>query len=185
MQEGEVNHEVIKPYLGQHDGGSAKVARPRHYEYGLNNFGAAVAAPILRAIRTRLTFLVDVGLDYLSLDRTANTLSGGEAQRIRLATQVGSGLTGVLYVLDEPSIGLHPKDNGRLIETLKRLRDLGNTLLVVEHDEDTILCCRLRGRHGAGCGRSRRRGGGRRHARRDQGQPRQPDRKVPARRSEN
>ena len=140
LQEGEVNFDVIKPYLGQHDGGSAKVARPRHYEYGLNNFGAAVAAPILRAIRTRLTFLVDVGLDYLSLDRTANTLSGGEAQRIRLATQVGSGLTGVLYVLDEPSIGLHPKDNGRLIETLKRLRDLGNTLLVVEHDEDTILC---------------------------------------------
>ncbi|WP_420597176.1 excinuclease ABC subunit UvrA [Deinococcus sp.] len=140
LQEGEVNHQVIKEYLGQHDGGSAKVARPRHYEYGLNTFGTAVAAPILRAIRTRLTFLVDVGLDYLSLDRTANTLSGGEAQRIRLATQVGSGLTGVLYVLDEPSIGLHPKDNGRLIETLKRLRDLGNTLLVVEHDEDTILC---------------------------------------------
>ncbi|WP_237724969.1 excinuclease ABC subunit UvrA [Deinococcus alpinitundrae] len=139
LQGGAVNHEVIAPYLGQHDGGAAKVARPRHYEYSLNTFGTAVAAPILRAIRTRLTFLVDVGLDYLSLDRTANTLSGGEAQRIRLATQVGSGLTGVLYVLDEPSIGLHPKDNGRLIETLKRLRDLGNTLLVVEHDEDTMM----------------------------------------------
>jgi excinuclease ABC subunit A len=139
LQNGEVNHDVVAPYLGSHDGGAAKVARPRHYEYGLGDFGTAVAAPILRAIRTRLTFLVDVGLDYLSLDRTANTLSGGEAQRIRLATQVGSGLTGVLYVLDEPSIGLHPKDNGRLIETLKRLRDLGNTLLVVEHDEDTMM----------------------------------------------
>lgn len=86
----------------------------------------------------RLGFLVDVGLDYLTLDRAANTLSGGEAQRIRLATQVGSGLTGVLYVLDEPSIGLHPRDNQRLIRTLKRLRDLGNTLIVVEHDEETM-----------------------------------------------
>ena len=83
-------------------------------------------------------FLLDVGLDYLSLDRAAGTLSGGEAQRIRLATQIGSGLVGVLYVLDEPSIGLHQRDNHRLIETLVRLRDLGNTLIVVEHDEDTI-----------------------------------------------
>lgn len=98
-----------------------------------------VAQPIVKATNTRLQFLIDVGLDYLSLDRTANTLSGGEAQRIRLATQVGSGLTGVLYVLDEPSIGLHPKDNTRLIATLKNLRDLGNTLLIVEHDEETIL----------------------------------------------
>ena len=81
---------------------------------------------------------VDVGLDYLSLDRAAGTLAGGEAQRIRLATQIGSGLVGVLYVLDEPSIGLHQRDNRRLIETLVRLRDLGNTLIVVEHDEDTI-----------------------------------------------
>ncbi|WP_022800036.1 excinuclease ABC subunit UvrA [Deinococcus ficus] len=139
LQEGELNHDRIKPYLGQGLGGSVKAHGPRHYEYALNDFGAAVAAPILRAIRTRLSFLVDVGLDYLSLDRTANTLSGGEAQRIRLATQVGSGLTGVLYVLDEPSIGLHPKDNHRLIGTLKNLRDLGNTLLVVEHDEDTMV----------------------------------------------
>nr|AAC44646.1 DNA repair protein [Deinococcus radiodurans R1 = ATCC 13939 = DSM 20539] len=139
LQEGELDHAAIEPFLKAHTGGTAKAHGPLHYEYDLGTFGAAVAAPILRAIRTRLKFLVDVGLDYLSLDRTANTLSGGEAQRIRLATQVGSGLTGVLYVLDEPSIGLHPKDNGRLIGTLKNLRDLGNSLLVVEHDEDTML----------------------------------------------
>ncbi len=93
---------------------------------------------ILREIRERLSFLVDVGLDYLTLGRTASTLSGGEAQRIRLASQIGSGLTGVLYVLDEPSIGLHQRDNSKLIETLKKLRDLGNTVLVVEHDQDTM-----------------------------------------------
>ncbi|GGR91342.1 excinuclease ABC subunit UvrA [Deinococcus sedimenti] len=139
LQVGELDHAAIDPFLKGHTGGSAKAHGPRHYEYVLNDFGSAVAAPILKAIRTRLKFLVDVGLDYLSLDRTANTLSGGEAQRIRLATQVGSGLTGVLYVLDEPSIGLHPKDNHRLIGTLKHLRDLGNTLIVVEHDEDTMM----------------------------------------------
>ena len=93
---------------------------------------------VLREIRMRLKFLLDVGLDYLSLDRPAMTLSGGEAQRIRLATQIGAGLTGVLYVLDEPSIGLHQRDNDRLLNTLVKLRDLGNTLIVVEHDEDTI-----------------------------------------------
>jgi len=93
---------------------------------------------VLREIRMRLRFLLDVGLDYLSLDRPAMTLSGGEAQRIRLATQIGAGLTGVLYVLDEPSIGLHQRDNDRLLNTLTKLRDLGNTLIVVEHDEDTI-----------------------------------------------
>ena len=87
----------------------------------------------------RLQFLNNVGLDYLSLDRAADTLSGGEAQRIRLATQIGSGLTGVMYVLDEPSIGLHQRDNARLLATLKRLRDLGNTVIVVEHDEEAIL----------------------------------------------
>jgi len=92
----------------------------------------------LKEVRARLQFLLDVGLDYLTLDRTAMTLSGGEAQRIRLATQIGAGLTGVLYVLDEPSIGLHQRDNDRLLATLTRLRDLGNTLIVVEHDEDTI-----------------------------------------------
>ncbi|MBD1881913.1 excinuclease ABC subunit UvrA [Coleofasciculus sp. FACHB-T130] len=93
---------------------------------------------VLREIKARLQFLLDVGLDYLTLDRPAMTLSGGEAQRIRLATQIGSGLTGVLYVLDEPSIGLHQRDNGRLLQTLIKLRDLGNTLIVVEHDEETI-----------------------------------------------
>ena len=97
-----------------------------------------IADRVLKEINARLGFLLDVGLDYLSLDRAAGTLSGGEAQRIRLATQIGSGLVGVLYVLDEPSIGLHQRDNRRLIETLTRLRDLGNTLIVVEHDEDTI-----------------------------------------------
>ncbi|MCS7030002.1 MAG: excinuclease ABC subunit UvrA [Gloeomargarita sp. SKYG116] len=99
---------------------------------------AQIAHLVLKEIRARLQFLVDVGLDYLTLDRPAMTLSGGEAQRIRLATQIGSGLTGVLYVLDEPSIGLHQRDNSRLLTTLKRLRDLGNTLIVVEHDEETI-----------------------------------------------
>jgi excinuclease ABC subunit A len=97
-----------------------------------------IAAPVLTEVLLRLNFLVDVGLNYLTLSRSAGTLSGGEAQRIRLATQIGSGLVGVLYVLDEPSIGLHQRDNRRLIETLLRLRDLGNTLIVVEHDEETI-----------------------------------------------
>lgn len=100
-----------------------------------------IAKIIIKEIQTRLGFLVDVGLDYLTLARGADTLSGGEAQRIRLASQIGSGLTGVLYVLDEPSIGLHQKDNKKLIETLKKLRDLGNTVLVVEHDEETMQSC--------------------------------------------
>ena len=99
---------------------------------------AAIAARVVKEINERLTFLLDVGLDYLSLSRPAGSLSGGEAQRIRLATQIGSGLVGVLYVLDEPSIGLHQRDNRRLIDTLVRLKNLGNTLIVVEHDEDTI-----------------------------------------------
>ncbi|MEZ5176192.1 MAG: excinuclease ABC subunit UvrA [Acidimicrobiia bacterium] len=99
---------------------------------------SVIAAPIIKEIAERLNFLVAVGLDYLTLARSAATLAGGEAQRIRLATQIGSGLVGVLYILDEPSIGLHQRDNQRLIETLLRLRDLGNTLIVVEHDEDTI-----------------------------------------------
>jgi excinuclease ABC subunit A len=97
-----------------------------------------IAHQLMIEVKSRLKFLIDVGLDYLTLDRSANTLSGGEAQRIRLATQIGSGLSGVLYVLDEPSIGLHQRDNARLLNTLKRLRDLGNTVLVVEHDEETI-----------------------------------------------
>ena len=99
---------------------------------------AVIAAPILKEVNARLRFLCDVGLDYLTLSRSATTLSGGEAQRIRLATQIGSGLTGVVYILDEPSIGLHQRDNDRLIKTLRSLRDLGNTLIVVEHDEDTM-----------------------------------------------
>ncbi|AFZ42555.1 Excinuclease ABC subunit A [Halothece sp. PCC 7418] len=104
----------------------------------LSSKQAKIGELALKEIQARLQFLLDVGLDYLTLDRPAMTLSGGEAQRIRLATQIGSGLTGVLYVLDEPSIGLHQRDNGRLLETLKKLRDLGNTLIVVEHDEETI-----------------------------------------------
>ncbi|MCA3244034.1 MAG: excinuclease ABC subunit UvrA [Alphaproteobacteria bacterium] len=109
-----------------------------HLETTLSGNQATIAAPILREIKARLGFLNHVGLSYLSLERTAGTLSGGESQRIRLASQIGSGLTGVLYVLDEPSIGLHQRDNARLLETLTRLRDLDNTVLVVEHDEDAI-----------------------------------------------
>ena len=97
-----------------------------------------IAERIVKEVNARMGFLLDVGLDYLTLDRASATLAGGEAQRIRLATQIGSGLVGVLYVLDEPSIGLHQRDNHRLLETLLRLRNLGNTLIVVEHDEDTI-----------------------------------------------
>jgi excinuclease ABC subunit A len=107
-------------------------------EIELTEREARIAAQVLREIRVRLEFLLEVGLNYLNLSRAAATLSGGEAQRIRLATQIGSGLTGVLYVLDEPSIGLHQRDNRRLIETLVKLKNLGNTLIVVEHDEDTI-----------------------------------------------
>ncbi|MDN3496733.1 excinuclease ABC subunit UvrA [Planococcus sp. APC 4015] len=113
-------------------------AREYFAELQLTDREATIAAQVLREIRLRLDFLIRVGLNYLSLGRAAATLSGGEAQRIRLATQIGSGLTGVLYVLDEPSIGLHQRDNRRLIETLIALRDLGNTLIVVEHDEETI-----------------------------------------------
>ena len=107
-------------------------------DFSLSREKQEIANSILKEIRARLKFLSDVGLDYLTLARSAETLSGGEAQRIRLATQIGSGLSGVLYILDEPSIGLHQRDNDRLIGTLKHLRDLGNTLIVVEHDEDTI-----------------------------------------------
>ncbi|MCF0229175.1 MAG: excinuclease ABC subunit UvrA [Parasporobacterium sp.] len=107
-------------------------------ELKLSSSGNQIAGPILKEVRARLRFLLDVGLDYLTLTRYAASLSGGEAQRIRLATQIGSGLTGVLYILDEPSIGLHQRDNDKLLATLRRLRDLGNTLIVVEHDEDTI-----------------------------------------------
>ena len=120
--------ERIEALMGVADG-AEPLLTPRQIQIG---------DLVLREIRMRLKFLLDVGLDYLSLDRPAMTLSGGEAQRIRLATQIGAGLTGVLYVLDEPSIGLHQRDNDRLLNTLFKLRDLGNTLIVVEHDEDTI-----------------------------------------------
>ncbi|MGB0562053.1 MAG: excinuclease ABC subunit UvrA [Spirulinaceae cyanobacterium] len=117
---------------------SIRVALERIDNLQLTERQALIGELALKEVRARLQFLLDVGLDYLTLDRAAMTLSGGEAQRIRLATQIGSGLTGVLYVLDEPSIGLHQRDNDRLLATLQRLRDLGNTLIVVEHDEDTI-----------------------------------------------
>jgi excinuclease ABC subunit A len=117
---------------------SIQESRERIDHLQLSDRQAQIGDLALREIKARLQFLLDVGLDYLTLDRAAMTLSGGEAQRIRLATQIGAGLTGVLYVLDEPSIGLHQRDNGRLLQTLTKLRDLGNTLIVVEHDEDTI-----------------------------------------------
>lgn len=104
----------------------------------LSDYENEIAKPIIKEIVSRLTFLNNVGLSYLTISRSAKTLSGGELQRIRLASQIGTGLTGVLYVLDEPSIGLHPKDVSSLIATLKKLRDLGNTLIVVEHDRETI-----------------------------------------------
>ena len=123
-----------------------------------------IADKIVKEIGARLRFLVNVGLDYLSLDRSAETLSGGESQRIRLASQIGSGLTGVMYVLDEPSIGLHQRDNDRLIGTLKHLRDLGNTVIVVEHDEDAIRAADHVVDMGLGRRRARRRGDRERHA---------------------
>lgn len=108
-------------------------------ELHLSGQRAQIAEKILKEIKERLQFLVNVGLDYLSLSRSAETLSGGEAQRIRLASQIGAGLVGVMYVLDEPSIGLHQRDNERLLNTLLHLRNLGNTVIVVEHDEDAIM----------------------------------------------
>ncbi len=126
-----------------------------------------IANQIVKEIRARLGFLVDVGLDYLTLSRSATTLSGGESQRIRLATQVGSQLMGVLYVLDEPSIGLHQRDQERLIVTLTRMRDLGNTVLVVEHDDDTMKAADYIIDMGLGRGRARRQCHRHRHAGRD------------------
>ncbi len=106
--------------------------------FELSDRDRLIAEGVVKEVNARMGFLLDVGLDYLTLGRSAGTLAGGEAQRIRLASQIGSGLVGVLYVLDEPLIGLHQRDNKRLIDTLIRLRDLGNTVIVVEHDEDTI-----------------------------------------------
>lgn len=117
---------------------SIKNAMPFFEKLTFSEQNTTIAKPILKEVRDRLTFLNNVGLDYLTLSRSAGTLSGGEAQRIRLATQIGSNLSGVLYILDEPSIGLHQRDNDRLISSLKKMRDLGNTLIVVEHDEDTM-----------------------------------------------
>ena len=135
--------EAVAVRLGQYrilDLTSASILECRERINGLqlSDRQAQIGDLALREIKARLQFLLDVGLDYLTLDRAAMTLSGGEAQRIRLATQIGAGLTGVLYVLDEPSIGLHQRDNARLLQTLTKLRDLGNTLIVVEHDEETI-----------------------------------------------
>ncbi len=123
-------HQISRMPLGE--------AREFFVNLKMTGHKAQVAEKILKEITSRLQFLINVGLDYLSLDRSAETLSGGEAQRIRLASQIGSGLTGVMYVLDEPSIGLHQRDNDRLLQTLKQLRDIGNTVIVVEHDEDAI-----------------------------------------------
>ncbi|WP_414754181.1 excinuclease ABC subunit UvrA [Anabaena sp. CCY 9910] len=135
--------EALAVKLGQYNildltGVSIRDCRERTEQLKLSDRQMQIADLVLREVKARLQFLLDVGLDYLTLDRAAMTLSGGEAQRIRLATQIGSGLTGVLYVLDEPSIGLHQRDNARLLKTLTKLRDLGNTLIVVEHDEETI-----------------------------------------------
>lgn len=128
---------------GRHIGEVADLSIREAYQFfdqlSLSEKEMAIAKLILREIKERLNFLIDVGLDYLTLSRSAGTLSGGEAQRIRLATQIGSRLTGVLYILDEPSIGLHQRDNDKLIKALKNMRDIGNTLIVVEHDEDTML----------------------------------------------
>ena len=129
---GEVTDFAITEALSFFDGVPVKD------EQRVNGLDAEIAGPILKEVRERLRFLVDVGLDYLTLGRSAESLSGGEAQRIRLATQIGSRLVGVLYILDEPSIGLHQRDNARLLSTLEQLRDLGNTVIVVEHDEETM-----------------------------------------------
>ena len=140
-------------------------------EVELSETDRHVARLILREIAERLQFLDNVGIGYLSLDRAAATLSGGEAQRIRLATQIGSGLVGVLYILDEPSIGLHQRDNAKLIATLERLRDLGNTVIVVEHDEETMRAADHLVDFGPGAGehggRDRRAGHGRAGAARE------------------
>jgi excinuclease ABC subunit A len=148
------NGPCCAPWSGPGSWCAGNAAHPRQQ---------AIAERILKEIQARLGFLVDVGLDYLTLQRSAASLSGGEAQRIRLATQIGSRLMGVLYVLDEPSIGLHPRDNNRLLRTLMGLRDLGNTVLVVEHDEETIRSADWILDLGPGAGEHGGRGGGRRH----------------------
>ena len=141
----------------------------------------AIAQPILKEIFTRLQFLENIGLGYLTVDRSARTLSGGEAQRIRLATQIGSGLTGVLYVCDEPTIGLHPFDDNRLIGTLNHLRDLGNTVIVVEHDEAIMRAANFIVDLGPRRRRARRQRGRHRHYRRRHVFRQVPDRPLPQR----
>lgn len=138
-----LSKEALSVYVGDYNIGevveySIKNALYYFENLKLSDQDKSIADQILKEIISRLSFLNNVGLEYLTLDRSSGTLSGGEAQRIRLATQIGSRLTGVLYVLDEPSIGLHQRDNDRLINTLKEMRDLGNTLIVVEHDDDTM-----------------------------------------------
>lgn len=138
-----LSKEALSVYVGGYNIGevvqdSIKEALKYYQNIELSEQDQAIANQILKEIISRLAFLNNVGLEYLTLNRASGTLSGGEAQRIRLATQIGSRLTGVLYVLDEPSIGLHQRDNDRLINTLKEMRDLGNTLIVVEHDDDTM-----------------------------------------------
>ena len=131
--------KIVGKHIGEITQLSVVEANEFFHELKLSEKDMQIARLILREIDERLGFLVNVGLDYLSLSRAAGTLSGGEAQRIRLATQIGSRLTGVLYILDEPSIGLHQRDNDRLVSTLQSMRDIGNTLIVVEHDEDTMI----------------------------------------------
>ena len=130
---------MIHLHIGQVTQFSIEEADKFFKQLTLSEKDTQIARLVFREINERLGFLENVGLDYLTLSRAAGTLSGGEAQRIRLATQIGSRLTGVLYILDEPSIGLHQRDNERLIATLKSMRDIGNTLIVVEHDEDTMM----------------------------------------------
>ena len=156
----------------------------RDIDKKLNKQQQEIAVRILKEIRARLKFLNNVGLDYLTLARASGTLSGGESQRIRLASQIGSGLTGVLYVLDEPSIGLHQRDNAKLLESLKGLRDMGNTVLVVEHDEDAIRTRRSCHRHGAGRRRPWRPYHRRRHPGRHHGQQEKPHRQISQRAGE-
>ena len=139
VEAGEPVHQISETVDCRGDEPSVRAAADFFLSLKFTDRELVIAHRILKEIRERLGFLVNVGLDYLTLDRAAATLSGGEGQRIRLATQIGSGLVGVLYILDEPSIGLHQRDNRRLLQTLLRLRDLGNTVVVVEHDAETMM----------------------------------------------
>ena len=163
---GRMNFDELRPFLDTVKPGGTRAEAGRQ---------------IVREIGRRIDLLLGIGLDYLNFNRPSGTLSGGEAQRIRLSTQIGSGLMGMLYVLDEPSIGLHPKDNVKMIDTLRSLKDLGNTVIVVEHDEDTIRAADHVLELGPGSGHPRRRGGGGRHARRDSPLPGVAHRPVPLR----